>query len=339
MPRPGPPISTRAEVLRAAAVLRTGGLVAFPTETVYGLGADAFNPRAVARVFAVKRRPTEHPLIVHAETADALNELAVDVPASAVLLAKSFWPGPLTLVLARNPRLPAAVTGGQDTVAVRVPAHPLALDLLRAFGGAIAAPSANRFGGVSPTTAAHVRDDLGEDVDDVLDGGPCQVGLESTIVDLTGASPRLLRLGAVSEETLGEALGEPLSVGPRDGMRIPGSLPSHYAPAARVVLAAPGELEGALAALPRERIAVLAPEGARVPQGPLVRRVSADPEVYARSLYASLRELDAQGCDVIVVVPPAARGVGRAVIDRLQRAAAPRPDDPGEVGQGSGLKG
>lgn len=325
------------QVGHAAKVLAAGGLVGFPTETVYGLGADASNPRAVARIFAVKRRPTDHPLIVHAADAGALAELAEHVPPSAFKLAERFWPGPLTLVLTRSARVSPLVTGGQDTVALRVPAHPLALELLRAFGGAIAAPSANRFGGVSPTTASHVREDLGEEVDFVLDGGPSEVGLESTIVDLSGSSPRLLRLGGISEEELSDVLGQSVTVGAREGLRIPGSLPSHYAPAARVVLSNPTDLSALLAALPRERVAVLAPEGTAVPQGPLVRLIPAEPELYARHLYACLRELDAVGADVIVVVPPVPHGVGRAVIDRLQRAAAPRPDDLAEIGQGSGL--
>ena len=334
------PGSTRAEVERAAAILRAGGLVGLPTETVYGLGADAFNPRAIARLFAVKRRPAEHPLIVHAGDVSALEELAIEVPARAWALAERFWPGPLTLVLARNPRLPPSVTGGQDTVAVRVPGHPLALELLRVFGGAVAAPSANRFGGVSPTTAQHVRDDLGEDVDVVLDGGPCAVGLESTIVDLTTPTARVLRLGGISEEALSAVLGQSVTAGPREGIRVPGDLPSHYAPAARVVLAREALLEAELGRLPRTRVGVLAPQGTRVPAGPLSRFVPAEPAAYAQALYASLRELDAAGCDVIVVVPPESAGVGRAVLDRLERAAAPRPEDSGEVGQGgSGLKG
>jgi L-threonylcarbamoyladenylate synthase len=187
-----PERSSSESVARAAAVLRSGGLVAFPTETVYGLGGDARNPRALARIYAVKRRPKAHPLIVHAADAAALEGLALHVPDTAWRLARRFWPGPLTLVLERHPSVPPEVAGGQDTIAIRVPAHPLALELLEAFGGPVAAPSANRFGAVSPTTAAHVRDDLGADVDLVLDGGACEVGLESTIVDLTRSPASVL---------------------------------------------------------------------------------------------------------------------------------------------------
>ncbi|HEV7536585.1 MAG TPA: L-threonylcarbamoyladenylate synthase, partial [Acidimicrobiia bacterium] len=192
------------DVAEAVAVLRRGGLVAFPTETVYGLGADANNPAAVERLFAVKGRPRSHPVIVHLGDPMALKEWASEVPAEAWALAEAFWPGPLTLILPRADRVPDAVTGGAATVGLRVPAQPLALELLEAFGDGVAAPSANRFGRVSPTTAAHVRADLGSDVDLVLDGGMCRVGVESTIVDLSSAVPAVLRLGGTSTEALAE---------------------------------------------------------------------------------------------------------------------------------------
>lgn len=314
-------------VARAAAILRSGGLVAFPTETVYGLGADAWNPRALALVYRVKRRPAEHPLIVHVAGGSALDELAREIPEQARRLAARFWPGPLTLVLARHPRVPLEVTGGQETIAVRVPAHPLALSLLRAFGGPIAAPSANRFGAVSPTTAAHVRDDLGEDVELVLDGGSCDVGLESTIVDLTAGRPRVLRLGGLSEEALSEALGEPVLSGKSADVRVPGNLSSHYAPAAELSLVQASELEAKVREANRTgaRVSVLVPEGVTVPEGVSAKVLAADPGGYAHELYASLRELDRAGAELVLAVPPAALGVGRAVLDRLERAAAPRP--------------
>ena len=199
-------------IARAAEVVRRGGLVAFPTETVYGLGADARDPRAVARIFAVKGRPSDHPLIVHVGSADAMEEWALDVPVLAHTFAARFWPGPLTLVLRRAADVLDEVTGGQHTVGLRVPSHPVALALIRASGCALAAPSANRFGRVSPTTAAHVRDDLGDDVDLILDGGPCEVGVESTIVDLSGREPAILRPGGVPREALEAVAGTAIPV-------------------------------------------------------------------------------------------------------------------------------
>jgi L-threonylcarbamoyladenylate synthase len=197
----------RPEIERAVALLRRGELVAFPTETVYGLGADAANPAAVARIFAAKGRPADHPLIVHLPAAEHLARWARDIPAEAEKLAAAFWPGPLTLILKRQPQVPNAVTGGQDTVGLRVPSHPLALELLRAFEGGIAAPSANRFGRISPTTAAHVREELGERVPLVLDGGACPVGIESTILDLSRGVPVLLRPGAIGPADIARVLG------------------------------------------------------------------------------------------------------------------------------------
>ena len=228
-------------IARAVEILRAGGLVAFPTETVYGLGADASNPAAVARIFEAKGRPAEHPLIVHLASAASLDEWASEVPPLARAFAEACWPGPLTLILRRSPRVPDAVTGGLETVGLRVPAHPLALELLGAFGGGIAAPSANRFGSVSPTTAAHVRRGLGDRVDMVLDGGPCDVGVESTIVDLSGGAPALLRPGGLPRERLELIAGVRIPI-QRDGaVRAPGMLESHYAPDARLLLVRPEE--------------------------------------------------------------------------------------------------
>jgi len=232
------------DIEQAARVLRAGGLVAFPTETIYGLGADAENVGAVERIFAVKGRPSTHPLIVHIGGADQLRDWAADVPEPARLLAERFWPGPLTLVLWRSHRVPFAVTGGLETVALRVPDHPVALALLSAFGGGVAAPSANRLGSVSPTTARHIREDLGTDVALVLDGGPCEVGVESTIVAVTGEQPAILRPGGVAREDLERVLGHPLPMRSNIPIRVPGHHPSHYAPRARVILVEPDEVVG-----------------------------------------------------------------------------------------------
>lgn len=316
------------EVALAVQVLREGGLVALPTETVYGLAADATNELAVRRIFAAKGRPQTHPLIVHLPGKEALPRFAAQVPERAARLAHAFWPGPLTLVLKKSALVSDAVTGGQDTVALRVPAHPLALAVLRELGGGLAAPSANRFGHVSPTTAQHVREDLGNEVDYVLDGGRCEVGVESTIVDVSGDSPALLRPGGLPVEEVERVLGEKL-VAPVSAVRAPGLLPSHYAPRAGLVLveraAELGETAARLAAQ-GQRVAVLAPGNVQVAL-PVNGRAFMLPEApagFARELYATLREIDAAGCDVIVAAPPEGAGLGIAVRDRLRRAAAPR---------------
>ncbi|MCD6726255.1 MAG: threonylcarbamoyl-AMP synthase, partial [Solirubrobacteraceae bacterium] len=247
------PVVTRADIERAVRVLRAGGLVAFPTETVYGLGAAARDPAALARLYAVKGRPVDHPVIVHLAGADRLGDWAATVPAAAAALAERFWPGPLTLVLDRAASVPDAVTGGRATVGLRVPDQPVALALLAAFGDGIAAPSANRFGQVSPTTAAHVRAGLGADVDLLLDGGPCRIGVESTIVDLSDPTvPRLLRAGGVPAEALAETLGA-LPETDRGPARAPGMLAAHYAPRALVVLARDADELAALAGVAAAR--------------------------------------------------------------------------------------
>ena len=232
-----------ADLARAVEILRRGGLVAFPTETVYGLGADASNAEAVARLYAVKRRPADHPVIVHFAGAAAAFEWAREVPAAARVLAQRFWPGPLTLILARSDPAKDFVTGGQDNVGLRVPSHPVARRLLAAFGAGIAAPSANRFGGVSPTTAAHVRADLGADVELVLEGGEAEVGIESTIVDCSGAAPVLLRPGHLSKEALESALGMPVLEKQDGAPRHAGGLERHYAPRTPAKLVAAHELD------------------------------------------------------------------------------------------------
>jgi L-threonylcarbamoyladenylate synthase len=299
------------ELERAVDVLRAGGLVAFPTETVYGLGADEANEHALKRLYAVKGRPLGHPVIVHLARAAQLDDVALDVPDVARELATACWPGPLTLVVRKRADAVSDVaTGGRDTVGLRVPDHPIALALLEAFGGGIAAPSANRFGKVSPTTAAHVRADLGNDVDLVLDGGPSRVGVESTIVDVTGAVPVVLRVGGVTEARLAQLVGAPVARKTDGEVAAPGTLPSHYAPNARV------EIADDVEACARR----LRAEGARVI---FLNAPAADPDEYARVLYARLREADSPGVDVIIAPAPADDGaMGSVVLDRLRRAAA-----------------
>ncbi len=307
-------------------MLRAGELVAFPTETVYGLGADASNPQAVARIFAAKGRPADHPLIVHLPDASWIDRWAVDVPLAARKLAAAFWPGPLTLILKRHPDVPDAVTGGQDTVGLRVPNHPLALQLLREFAGGVAGPSANRFGHVSPTTAAHVRAEFGEAVAMVLDGGPCRVGIESTILDLSGDEARILRPGMLDAADIGAVIGHLPAFGPTaDAPRVSGSLEMHYAPRTRLQLVPAAGIaalvRGALDA--GERVAVLAPaEIAFAHERLFWTRANPDVKGYAQELYAALRSMDALGCDRILVARPPADDTWRAVADRLRRAAA-----------------
>jgi L-threonylcarbamoyladenylate synthase len=313
-------------VARAAALLSAGGLVAFPTETVYGLGADASHERAVGRIFDVKGRPRAHPLIVHLAPEARLEDWAADVPELAHRLAAAAWPGPLTLILRKGPRVAAAVTGGADTVGLRVPAHPLAQALLRAFGGGVAAPSANRFGAVSPTTAAHVMADLGGDVDYVVDGGPCEVGVESSIVDLSRGRPVLLRPGGLPREQI-EAIAGPLEAPDAHAPAAPGTLEGHYAPRAQVIAVDP---DGVMAAVSEQhgKVAVLAPASVFV-RWPRLRALAYplpdDAAGMARELYAALRDLDASGVDVVIAALPLAAGLGEAVGDRLRRAAGPRP--------------
>lgn len=294
------PSPSKAEILAAAAELERGGLVAFPTETVYGLGADATQPLAIRRIFAAKGRPVDHPLIVHLADAGQVGEWA-KIGAMGRALAAIFWPGPLTLVLRRKPGVADELTGGRETLAVRIPAHPVALALIEALGRGVAAPSANRFGRVSPTTAAHVREELGTGIL-VLDGGPCRVGVESTIVDLSGPAPTLLRPGGVPVSEI-ERITGPLPMG---HTAAPGTLDAHYAPRTALLLSrTPGVEARRLRA-----------------QGLRVEILRARPaERYARELYAELRRLDTLAVDVLVAEPADAEGLGLAVNDRLRRAA------------------
>ncbi|MCC6656822.1 MAG: threonylcarbamoyl-AMP synthase [Rhodocyclaceae bacterium] len=322
----------RPEIERAVALLRRGELVAFPTETVYGLGADAADPAAVAKIFAAKGRPADHPLIVHLPAAAQLARWAREVPAEAERLAAAFWPGPLTLILKRQPDVPDAVTGGQDTVGLRVPNHPLALELLAAFDGGIAAPSANRFGRISPTTAAHVREELGERVPLVLDGGACPVGIESTILDLSRGVPVLLRPGAIGAADIARVLGcTPDTAAPQaEAPRVSGSLAAHYAPRTPLQLVSSDGLLFALrnALVAGERVAVLAPTSQAISHDLVTWKQSpAEPAGFAHDLYASLRALDALGCARILVQQPPAGEAWLAVNDRLRRAAAGSGED------------
>ncbi|MGQ0802425.1 MAG: L-threonylcarbamoyladenylate synthase [Actinomycetota bacterium] len=317
-----------ADVSAAVTALRGGGLVAFPTETVYGLGADAANPDALRRLFAVKGRPPTHPVIVHLGEPDEVDDYAADVTDVARCLAQACWPGPLTLVLRRSGRVLDEVTGGRDTVGLRVPGHPLALRLLREFGRGLAAPSANRFGRVSPTTAADVRADLGDDVDVVLDGGPCDVGVESTIVDCSGAAPVILRPGGVPRERVEEIVGGPVPMPTDVTGQAPGTLASHYAPRARIVVVGADDVAARAAGFLDDgsRVGVLAekrPDG--LPAGVVVLEPPRDADDYARVLYARLRAADEQRLDVVLAMPPAEMGVGTAVADRLRRAAGSSP--------------
>lgn len=317
--------ATAADITDAVATLRAGGLVAFPTETVYGLGADASNETAIKKVFAAKGRPHDHPLIVHIASAAQLNAWAREVPPAVHTLAQKFWPGPLTLILKRVQGVSDLVTGGQDTVALRVPSHPVAQALLHAFGGGIVGPSANRFGRVSATTAEHVRQEFGDAVDCVLDGGACEVGIESTIVDLSGAAPALLRPGCITAAQIEAALGLPLTAPNAQSPRAPGTLEKHYAPRTPVMLVEGDLIDELARSFVRQdkRVAVLA----RNARQPLIDKLVwiAAPEAaacYAHDLYSNLRQLDAAGCDVMLVEEPPPAIEWTAVRDRLGRAAA-----------------
>ena len=352
---------TPAEIAAAAALLRAGELVGMPTETVYGLAADALDPEAVNKIFAAKGRPADHPLIVHLPSAEHLPQWAAAIPKDAIALARAFWPGPLTLILKRTADVPDEVTGGQDTVGVRVPAHPVALALLRAFDGGLAAPSANRFGRISPTTAAHVQEELGERVALILDGGACEVGIESTILDFSRDVPEILRPGAIGPEDIARVIGrrprvrgealpevdetaagqgragdasaaatrvvalaEATSGSVQSAPRVSGALAAHYAPRTPLRLVEPALLVDEAVALAGEgsRVTVLAHSTPDPRDARLSwRTLPADPAAYAQGLYASLRALDALGADFILIEALPGGPGWRAVADRLGRAA------------------
>jgi L-threonylcarbamoyladenylate synthase len=320
---------TDEEIERAAQILREGGLVAFPTETVYGLGADASNPAAIRKMFAAKGRPADHPVIVHVAGTSDLKHWAADVPRSAWLLAEKFWPGPLTMVLKRATRVSDLITGGQDTVGLRVPSHPVAQQLLKAFGGGIAAPSANRFGRLSPTTAQDVCEELGDAVDLVLDGGPCDVGIESTIVDLTHETPAILRPGRISAQQIADALLAQLGESAVGRPRVSGSLESHYAPRLPLKIVESDELENYLRARAATPVAVLSRRSRPRDSKATLWQVAPElPDDYARLLYGTLRRLDVSGCRLIVVEALPALPEWTAIRDRLGRAATTDPVAP-----------
>jgi L-threonylcarbamoyladenylate synthase len=316
--------ATQSEIQAAVEALRAVDLVAFPTETVYGLGANASNPVAVKKIFKVKGRPADHPLIVHIDSIRYLHRWTRDVPAVAEKLAARFWPGPMTLVLPRAPKVLKIVTGGLDSVAIRVPAHPMAQQLLTAFGGGIAAPSANRYGHVSPTRAEHVREELGDAVKIVLDGGPCQIGVESTIISCMGGGVQLLRPGSITLSQIRAVVGD-VMVGPdATAPRVPGSGPSHYAPDTPLEIV-PGDVLEMLAGGFNdrgERVAVLA---LRLPLKTLKLatwiNAGRRPQQYAHDLYAHLRTLDKAGCVKILAQELPEDERWDAARDRLLKAA------------------
>ncbi len=309
------------EITAAAALLRSGQCVAFPTETVYGLGAVATNAAAVARIFSIKQRPYFDPLIVHLAHADDLDRVAAEIPAAAAQLVARHWPGPITVVLRKRDSIPDIVTAGLPTVAVRVPNHPVALELIRRAGEPVAAPSANPFGYVSPTSAAHVRRQLGEAVPMILDGGPCQIGVESTIISFEAEIPTLLRPGGLPLETLEREIGKIAFAANPLMPNAPGQLPQHYAPRVPVeIIAEVGDVPTALRA--NGALLTIAPPEDRAGFA-LTRHLSDDGnlEAAAANLFATLRELDDTTVSVVYAIPPPEKGLGLAIADRLRRAA------------------
>jgi len=318
------------EIAEAVAALRRGEVIGLPTETVYGLAGDASNATAVRRIFELKGRPLEHPLIVHLADAATLGAWALDIPRAARALAERFWPGPMTLILKRARRVSDLVTGGQDTVGIRVPSHPVARAVLTQFGGGLAAPSANRFGRISPTRRAHVLSEFGNSVPIVLDGGDCAIGIESTIVDLSGEHARILRPGALGAHELERVIGRVAHGrhGHHGAPRAPGTLAAHYAPRTPVQLVAHAALVARQHAAKKrgERIATMSV--GKLPPGAEGIAMPRSPGPYARFLYASLRDLDAQGYERILIERPPNTFVWTAVRDRLERAAAGSGVDP-----------
>ncbi len=307
--------------------LAAGALVGFPTETVYGLGADASNADAVRSLYAAKGRPPGHPVIVHLGRDAVLDDWAVDVSGAARRLVAEWWPGPLTVVVAASPRVSRVATGGLDTVGLRVPDHPVALALLERFGGGVAAPSANRFGRVSPTTAEAVRAEFGAEIAGVVDGGACGVGVESTIVDCTSDTIRVLRPGAITAGMIGGLLETEVVLG--GSTRAPGTLPSHYAPAARVEVVPANEIDARATALVEagDRVGIIAERGVGTSEsrvGVVTLATVGSPDHYAQILYSALRSADDLGMDVVLAVQPELDGIGVAVADRLGRAATGR---------------
>ena len=322
-------MTAESAVSQAVAVLVRGGLLGLPTETVYGLAADASNATAVAKIFAAKGRPADHPLIVHLADAAQIDQWALDIPAVARRLAAAFWPGPLTLILKRAPHVLDAVTGGQETVGLRVPSHPLAHAVLAAFSqhcagrpAGVAAPSANKFGRISATTAQHVRDEFGAAIDLVLDGGACEVGIESTIVDCRAGDVRVLRPGVITREAVAAALEQslPAQIADSAAPRVSGSLEAHYAPRTRTLLVRAPDLRTTIASHGGARIALFAFDRSSIPVAIQIVAPRQAP-AYAQALYAGLRQLDAAACDVLLVESPPADAQWEGINDRLRRAA------------------
>lgn len=299
---------------KAIKILKKGGLVAFPTETVYGLGADAKNPKALKKIFAAKGRPIDHPLIVHIAETAALSDWACDIPEEAWILANAFWPGPLTLILKKAPGVPDLVTGGQDTIGLRVPNHPVALELLKKFGSGLAAPSANRFGRVSPTTAQAVVEELGERVGLVLDGGSCNVGVESTILDLSGPEVTILRPGMITSSQIETLLNKPVRTFKKNAPRVSGALESHYAPQTKVQIVSTQELQQ----FNDPSMVIVARS-----KGSFKNQIfmPADPEAYAHVLYQTLRELDKKNFKEIIIEEIPEKAEWDAIRDRLKKMA------------------
>ena len=318
-----PTAVTPHSIQHAAELLHQGKLVAIPTETVYGLGADASNPDAVAKIFQAKGRPADHPLIVHVAYAAQIKDWAVNVPEAAWRLADAFWPGPLTLILQKKATVPMVVTGGQNTIALRVPNNSVALWLLREFAGGVAAPSANRFGRISPTLAAHVAEELGDTVDCILDGGPCTVGVESTILDLTDKQPTILRPGRITQSQLEAVLQTPVALKSQHKIRAPGMLASHYAPNTPAFLCTADTLPALLDEQRSQgkQVGVLAfsAELSQLSCRHLLH-LPAQAESYEAALYSALRELDQLQLDSILVEQPPEQENWMAVNDRLGKA-------------------
>lgn len=313
------------DINKAADILREGGLVAFPTETVYGLGGDAMNPAAVRKIFDAKERPLNHPLIVHIAEAKQMAEWAMHIPEDAIHLANAFWPGPLTLILKKQPAVLDIVTAYQPTIGLRVPKHPIAQKLLHAFGGGVAAPSANQFTHISPTTAAAVAEELHGRIDAILDGGPCEVGLESTILDLSGDKPVVIRPGMISAEQIEFVLGKPVSTWREDTpkVRAPGMHHLHYAPVTLTLMIEPKRLERFLMQLPQASfpVAVLALNDVTVPSGVEIIQMPKDPTQYAQRLYHTLRSADNQKFKQILIEAVPKDNAWEAIRDRLLKAS------------------
>ncbi|MEY3788599.1 MAG: hypothetical protein RLZ75_2806 [Pseudomonadota bacterium] len=324
-----PILANKAAIEHAALLLRQGHLVAFPTETVYGLGADASNPEAIRKIFQAKGRPANHPLIVHISGIDSLNDWAINIPDAAKKLATHFWPGPLALILNKKPNVPLEVTGGQETVGLRMPDHQVALSLLKAFGGGIAAPSANRFCRISPTQAAHVEEELGDAVDLILDGGSCQVGVESTIIDLSGKQPKLLRLGHITQKDIEAVLQTELiivsSQAEQTELRAPGMMAVHYAPTTCSIICPTDHLPAKIDELffHNKKIGLLS-HSKKQPENKLIRMISMPLQApaYAQVLYSSLRELDSLNLDIIIIEKPPTLEAWQAINDRLKKATS-----------------